>query len=76
MNKRLEKKHKRQVSRAKLRVKVSEPDLRTPEQVSEAREVSRSVAGRRDALREPYATPSIRNHSSSAADVTAKADLR
>jgi hypothetical protein len=54
MNKRLEKRHKRQVLRAKQNVKVSEPDLRTPEQMTAAREVSRSVGSRRDALREPY----------------------
>jgi hypothetical protein len=55
MDKRLLKRHKRQVSRARQQVKVSEPDLRTPEQVTAAREVSRSVGSRRDALREPYA---------------------
>lgn len=47
MNKRLLKRHKRQVSRAKQRVRLSEPDLRTPEQVTAAREASRAVAGRR-----------------------------
>jgi hypothetical protein len=72
MDKRLEKRHKRQVARARQRVKVSEPDLRTPEQVTAAREVSRSVAARRDRLREPYATP-IRNPAGPAADGTAKA---
>src|SRR6185369_503861 len=33
MDKRLLKRHKRQVSRAKGNVKLSEPDLRTPEQI-------------------------------------------
>jgi hypothetical protein len=74
MNKRLEKRHKRQVSRARQRVKVSEPDLRTPEQVSAARELSRSVAGPRDALREPYSTPTVRHAVSPAAEDTAKVD--
>jgi len=46
MNKRLLKRHKRQVSRAKERVKLSEPDLRTPEQIKAAREASRSAEGR------------------------------
>ena len=55
MNKRLLKRHKRQVLRARQHVKVSEPDMRTPEQLSAARESSRSVGSRRDALREPYA---------------------
>jgi len=49
------KRHKRQVSRARQNIKVSEPDLRTSEEVTAAREVSRSVGSRRDALREPYA---------------------
>jgi hypothetical protein len=50
------KRHKRQVSRAREHVKVSEPDVRTPEQISAARELSRAVGSRRDvALREPYA---------------------
>ena len=44
MDKRLEKRHKRKVARARARVRVSEPDLRTPEQVMAAREASRSVA--------------------------------
>ena len=41
MNKRLEKRHKRQVSRARARVKIQEPDLRTPEEILAAREASR-----------------------------------
>jgi hypothetical protein len=76
MNKRLEKRHKRQVSRARQRVKVSEPDVRTPEQVSAARAVSRSVATRRDTLREPYATPPARPHASPAADDRVKGESR
>src|SRR4029077_17848186 len=46
MNKRLLKRHKRHVARAKERVKLSEPDLRTPEQIKAAREASRSAEGR------------------------------
>ena len=45
MNKRLLKRHKRQVSRAKERVRLSEPDLRTPEQLRAAREASRPAGG-------------------------------
>jgi hypothetical protein len=41
MDKRLAKRHKRQVSRAKESVKVSEPDVRTQEQIEAAREASR-----------------------------------
>jgi len=41
MDKRLAKRHKRQVERAKEKVKLSEPDVRTPEQIEAAREASR-----------------------------------
>jgi hypothetical protein len=58
MNKRLLKRHKRQVSRAKDRGKLSEPDLRTPGQLTAAREASRAVAGRRTARRPLYSRPS------------------
>lgn len=45
MDKRLEKRHKRQVARAKLHAKVSEPDVRTPEEIRAAREASRPKTG-------------------------------
>lgn len=45
MDKRLAKRHKRQVERAKERVKISEPDLRTPEEIKAAREASRPAGG-------------------------------
>ena len=57
MNKRLLKRHKRQVARAKERVRLSEPDVRTPEQLAAAREASRAVASRRTAPRALYSTP-------------------
>jgi len=60
MNKRLVKRHKRQVARAKDRVKVSEPDLRTPEQLQAAREASRSLTGRRNDPHAFYSTPQAR----------------
>jgi hypothetical protein len=47
MNKRIEKRHKRQVARAKARVRLSEPDVRTPEQRKAAREASQPDAGQR-----------------------------
>ena len=46
MDKRLAKRHKRQVARAKLHSKTSEPDVRTHEQIQAARDASRSDAGR------------------------------
>jgi hypothetical protein len=54
MNKRLEKRHKRKVLRERERVKTSEPDLRTPEQVKAAKETSRSIAGRNHSPHELY----------------------
>lgn len=74
MNKRLLKRHKRQVSRAKERVKLSEPDLRTPEQVRAAREESRPAGGWRNGSKSVYATTSIRNQAGPAADSRAKGE--
>ncbi|MDZ7639402.1 MAG: hypothetical protein U5J83_14300 [Bryobacterales bacterium] len=45
MDKRLQKRHKRQVARAKLHAKVSEPDVRTPEEIRAAREASKPKTG-------------------------------
>jgi hypothetical protein len=74
MNKRILKRHKRQVSRARERVRLSEPDLRTPEQVRAAREASRPAGGRRNAPPAYYSTPPIRDRAGPAAESTAKAD--
>ena len=49
MDKRLEKRHKRQVARARAKVKTSEPDVRTPEQIAEARSASQASANLRGA---------------------------
>ncbi len=56
MDKRLMKRHKRQVSRARERVRVSEPDVRTPEQLRAAREASRPGGARGTPMH--YAIPS------------------
>ncbi len=56
MNKRLAKKHARQVARAKERVRHSEPDVRTPEQVTAAREASRAASGWPSDPRAHYST--------------------
>ena len=42
MDKRLAKRHKRQVARARANVKTSEPDVRTPEQIEADREASQA----------------------------------
>lgn len=74
MNKRLLKRHKRQVSRANKRVKLSEPDVRTPEELKAAREASRPAGGWRGGASSLYSTPSIRNQAGPAADSRAKGD--
>jgi hypothetical protein len=71
MNKRLAKRHRRQVARAKERVKVSEPDVRTPEQLAAAREASRAVSSVRNDPHAKYFTPSV-NHAGRAEDSTSK----
>jgi hypothetical protein len=57
MNKRLEKRHKRKVLRERERVKLSHPDVRTPEQLKAARAASRSVIGQRKDPHAMYSTP-------------------
>ena len=47
---RLLKRHKRQVLRATKRVRLSQPDMRTPEQLRAAREASRPAGGWRNSL--------------------------
>lgn len=74
MNKRLLKRHKRQVSRAKERVKLSEPDLRTPEQIRAARAESQPVQGWRNASKSLYARPSVQSQAGPAAGSKAKGE--
>lgn len=56
MDKRLMKRHKRQVLRGRQKIRLSEPDLRTPEQVRAAREASRPGGVR--GILAPYTVPS------------------
>jgi hypothetical protein len=46
MDKRLAKRHKRQVARDKMKIKLSEPDVRTPEQIEAAKQASHYDTGR------------------------------
>jgi len=73
MNKRLVKRHKRQVARAKEKVKLSEPDLRTPEQVRAAREASRPAGGVHN-VQHHHAPPRARAYAGAPPNSTAKAD--
>ena len=61
MTKRLVKRHKRQVARAKDRATTSEPDVRTPEQIQAAREMSRPAALRRNDALPRYPGQSAKN---------------
>src|ERR1700686_4437386 len=54
MNKRIQDRHQRQVTRAReRRAKLSEPDVRTPEQIKAAREASRPAGGGRSGPQAP-----------------------
>jgi hypothetical protein len=61
MDKRLEKRHKRQVARAREHKKLSEPDVRTPEQIKAAREASRALGAERHAPPPHLETPPEEN---------------
>ncbi len=74
MDKRLQKRHKRQVARAKMRVKLSEPDVRTPEEIKAAKEASRPAQGWGSGPNSQYARPSFHNRAGSAAHSPAKVD--
>jgi hypothetical protein len=67
MNKRLLKRHKRQVARAKDRKRLSEPDLRTPEQVRAAREAGRAATDRRTGAHPRHSTSPAQSNAADAA---------
>jgi hypothetical protein len=60
ITKRLAKRQKRKVARAQEKVKTSEPDLRTAEEIQAAREASRTSEGRRINGAAPNAVTSFR----------------
>jgi len=72
MDKRLAKRHNRQVSRAKERIRLSEPDLRTPEQIKAAREASRPADGQSKGANVSNSVPSFRNRAAPATGSAAK----
>jgi len=74
MNKRLLKRHKRQVARGREQVRLSEPDLRTPEEIKAAREASRPAGGHGDGPQMNHAVSSLRDRSSNATGSAAKTD--
>ena len=74
MDKRLQKRHKRQVERAKTRIKVSEPDVRTPEEVKAARDASRPQGGLLSGPSGKYTAPATQHNSGRGPGSAAKAD--
>ena len=73
MDKRLQKRHKRQVARAKDRIRISEPDVRTPEEIKAAHDASRPAVARVSGTSPAYAGPAMGKHSRAAGSTT-KAD--
>jgi hypothetical protein len=74
MSKRLVKLHKRKVARAKDRVKLSEPDVRTPEEIRAAREASRPAGGWQSGASANFSARSAQGHAGGSAHSPAKAD--
>jgi hypothetical protein len=75
MDKRLAKRHKRQVSRKKEHVKLSEPDLRTPEQIKAAREASRASTARGADVGARNTAPNMGNRTAPGTGSAAKTDV-
>ena len=72
MDKRLAKRHKREVARARDKVRLSEPDVRTPEQIEAARQASRPDT-KRDTSSGPQASNrSFRNSAATSTGSSAK----
>lgn len=73
-SKRLLKRHKREVSRAREHVKISEPDVRTPEEIKAARDASRANVGRSGDGSTNNSTPSFRGSQTPRTGGAAKTD--
>ncbi len=74
MDKRIEKRHKRQVARAKKKVRLSEPDVRTQEQIEAAREASRADTTRGNKPSVTVSGGSVRNTFAATKGSAAKTD--
>jgi hypothetical protein len=74
MDKRLAKRHKRAVTRAKEKVKISEPDVRTQEQIEAARAASQPDMSRVSDSKLTGSTRSSRANFSSTKGSAAKTD--
>lgn len=74
MDKRLQKRHKRQVARAKANVKISEPDVRSHEEITAAREASQAGTSGHNTLGLPSSGGATRGRGASVVHSAAKAD--
>jgi hypothetical protein len=74
MDKRLAKRQKRKVERARAHVKLSEPDLRTPEEIKAAREASRPTGGRPGDTNVQASSGPVRSNRSTSTGSAAKTD--
>lgn len=74
MDKRLEKRHKRQVARAKKKVRLSEPDVRTQEQIEAARAASRADTNHGSKSRVAPSSGSLRSTFAGTTGSAAKTD--
>lgn len=74
-SKRLAKRHKREVARKKEHVKLSEPDLRTPDQIKAARDASRAATSRGTDSNVRTTGPSVGNRQTKGTGSAAKTDV-
>jgi len=72
MDKRLLKRHKRKVARAKENIKLSEPDLRSPEEIKAARDASRATQGPGQGPSAQGSAASFRNRAATGTGSSAK----
>ena len=70
MDKRLAKNHKRKVERARAKVKISEPDVRTQEEIEAAREASRAATTHNNNEKVSASSRPMRSHTTGSAAKT------
>jgi len=75
MDKRLAKNHKRKVERVRAKVKLSEPDVRTPEQIEAARQASRADFGHGNSMKVGSAARPFRGNAGTSTGSAAKTDV-
>ena len=74
MDKRIQKRHKRHVARAKANIKVSEPDVRTHEEITAAREASQAGTAGHNTLGLTSTSASTRGRATAPVHSASKSD--